>query len=169
MQQLSFTHITKTFAVIRGAVLLFIEFTNQHVTNNHTLVLVRTPNVISQLPLRVYSSLTPSAQIQACLVHFYSQGTRNGMGSCWSLADWMSHIYWMGKSKANTFSLCKVGGETGYTAQEDLKSINSYNMGEGRMIRVLFFCSCIPRPALVLSALLSLGHHRRLSFSVHQC
>jgi len=25
-----------------------------------------------------------------------------------------------------------VGGETGYTAQEDLKSINSYNMLEGR-------------------------------------
>ena len=59
--------------------------------------------------------------------------------------------------KANTFSLCGVGGETGYTAQEDLKSINSYNMGEERMIRVWFFCSCIPRPALVLSALLSLG------------
>ena len=54
------------------------------------------------------------------------------MGSGWSLADWMSHVYWMGKSKANTFSLCKVGGETGYTAQEDLKSINSYNMGERR-------------------------------------
>ena len=40
------------------------------------------------------------------------------------------------KRKANTFSLCGVGGETGYTAQEDLKSVNSYNMGEGRMIRV---------------------------------
>ena len=25
-----------------------------------------------------------------------------------------------------------VGGETGYTVQEDLKSINSYNTGEGR-------------------------------------
>ena len=62
-----------------------------------------------------------------------------------------------------------VGGETGYTAQEDLKSINSYNTGEGRMIRVWFFCSCIPRPTLVLSALLSLGRHRRLSFSVHHC
>ena len=29
-----------------------------------------------------------------------------------------------------------VGGETGYTAQEDLKSINNYNTGEGRMIRI---------------------------------
>jgi len=32
-------------------------------------------------------------------------------------------------------------------------------MGEGRTIRVWFFHSCIPRPSLVLSALLSLGHH----------
>ena len=56
-------------------------------------------------------------------------------------------------------SLYGVGGETGYTAQEDLKSINSYNMGEGRTIRVWFFCFWIPRPSLVLSALLSLGHH----------
>ena len=31
-------------------------------------------------------------------------------------------------------SLCGLGGETGYTAQEDLKSINCYNTGEGRMI-----------------------------------
>ena len=27
------------------------------------------------------------------------------------------------------------GGQTGYTAQEDLKSVNSYNMGEGRKIK----------------------------------
>ena len=46
-----------------------------------------------------------------------------------------------------------VGGETVYTAQEDQKSINSYNMGERKMLRVLFFGSCIPRPSLVLSAL----------------
>ena len=58
-----------------------------------------------------------------------------------------------GKSKANTFSLCGVGRETGYTAKEDLKSFNSYKMGEGRMIRVWFFHSCIPRASLVLSAL----------------
>ena len=32
-------------------------------------------------------------------------------------------------------------------------------MGEGRTIRVWFFHSCVPRPSLVLSALLSLGHH----------
>ena len=29
-----------------------------------------------------------------------------------------------------------VGGDTGYTAQEDLKFINSYHMCEGRTIRV---------------------------------
>ena len=36
----------------------------------------------------------------------------------------------------------------------------SCNMGEGRTIRVWFFCSCIPRPSVVLSALSSLGHHK---------
>ena len=55
-----------------------------------------------------------------------------------------------------------VEGETDYTAQEDLKSINSYNLGEGRTIRVWFLCSCIPRPSLVLSALSSLGHHNNI-------
>ena len=32
-------------------------------------------------------------------------------------------------------------------------------MGEGRTIRVWFFCSCIPRPPWFFSALSSLGHH----------
>ena len=68
-----------------------------------------------------------------------------------------------GERKANTFSLCGVGGETGYTAQEDLKFINSYNMGEGRTIRVLFFPFLLPRPSLgfffFFPVLLSLGHH----------
>ena len=32
------------------------------------------------------------------------------------------------------------------------------------MIRVWFFCSCIPRPSLVLSALSSLGHHNYVLF-----
>ena len=36
-------------------------------------------------------------------------------------------------------SPCGAGKETGYTAQEDLKSAFSYNRGEGRMIRVWFF------------------------------
>ena len=52
-----------------------------------------------------------------------------------------------------------VGGATGYTAQDDLNSVNSYNTGEGKMIRVRFFPSWIPRASLVLSALLSLGQH----------
>ena len=55
-----------------------------------------------------------------------------------------------GKSKANTFSL-RVGGETGYTVP------NSHNAGEGRTTGVRFLCSCMPRPSLVLSALLSLN------------
>ena len=36
-------------------------------------------------------------------------------------------------------SPCGAGKETGYTAQEGLKSAFSYNMGEGRTIRVWFF------------------------------
>ena len=50
------------------------------------------------------------------------------------IADWMRSG---AESKAKTFSLWG-GGETGCTAQEDLKSISSYTMGEGRMIRVWF-------------------------------
>ena len=72
-----------------------------------------------------------------------------------------AHILSGMKSRANTFSLW-VRRETGYAAQKDLKSINSYNMGEGRTIRVWFFRSCIPRPSLVLSALSSLGHQERM-------
>ena len=76
-----------------------------------------------------------------------------GQGSCRSFADWMRHVYWVGKSRANTFSLQGRRGDRLYC------SISSYNMGEGRTIRVWFFHSCIPRPSLVLSALSSLGHH----------
>ena len=65
----------------------------------------------------------------------------------------MRHVYWVGKSRANTFSLWGRRGDRLYC------SINSYNKEEGRMIRVWFFCSCIPRPSLVLSALSPLGHH----------
>lgn len=53
----------------------------------------------------------------------------------------------------------RVRGETGHTAQEDPKSVNSYKKGEGKATRVWFFHACIARPSLVLSARLSLGHH----------
>ena len=82
------------------------------------------------------------------------------MGSYGSFADWMRHVYWVEGRVKQTPSPGGVGGETGFTAQEDLKSINSYNMGDGRTIRVWFFCSCIPRPSLILCVFLSLGHHR---------
>ena len=52
-----------------------------------------------------------------------------------------------------------VGGETCYTAQEDLKFINRYNVGEGRTVRVWFFSSYIPGPSLILASLSSLGQH----------
>ena len=50
-----------------------------------------------------------------------------------------------------------IGGEIGYTAQEDLKSVRSYNMQKRKTIRVWFFHSCILRPSLVLSALFIFG------------
>ena len=78
------------------------------------------------------------------------------MGSCGSFTGWAGG--WRVRQIPSVYG---VGGETGYIAQEDLKSIISYNMGEGRTIRVRIFCSCILRPSLVLSALLSLGHHRK--------
>lgn len=53
--------------VVQGlTVFLFAEFTYQNVTNNYKPVLAGIPNIISQLPLRASSSLTQSAQIQAC-------------------------------------------------------------------------------------------------------
>ena len=66
----------------------------------------------------------------------------------------MRHVYWAVGRVRQIPSLFGVGGETGYAAQEDLKSIKSYSMGEGRTIRVWFFCSYILRPSLVLSALM---------------
>ena len=81
----------------------------------------------------------------------YKEWCRGLVGNL--LIRWGTYTGW-GTSKANNFSLCGTGWETGYTTQEDLKFINNYNMGEGRMIRAWFFSFCIPRPSLVLSALL---------------
>ena len=60
----------------------------------------------------------------------------------WSLAGhlligWGMYTGW-GKSRANTFSLWGRRGDRLY------HSINSYNKGKGRVIRVCFFHSCIP-------------------------
>ena len=52
----------------------------------------------------------------------------------------------MHRSKAVTFSLWgRRGRQVGYTPQEDLKSINSYNM-EGRTIRAWFFLPAFQDP-----------------------
>ena len=54
---------------------------------------------------------------QGSLVHFYSQGTRSGVGSYGSFADWMRHVYWVaggGESKENTFSLWGRRGDRLY-------------------------------------------------------
>ena len=88
-----------------------------------------------------------------------------GQGSCWSFADWKRHISWGeggGRRVRQRPSPYGVGGETGYIAQEDLKSVNSYNMGEGRMIRVWFSIPAF-HSSLVLSTLPSLGHYFRPS------
>ena len=61
------------------------------------------------------------------------------------------------RSKADTSSLWGRRGDRLHC------SINSYSMGEGRMRRVWFFHSRIPRPSLVQSALSSLGYHIPLS------
>ena len=47
----------------------------------------------------------------------------------------------------------------GIFLQEDLKSINSYNMGEGRMISVWFFLSLHSNTLLGFICSLVLGHH----------
>ena len=62
-------------------------------------------------------------------------------------------------------SLYGVGGETGYTAQEDLKSINSCNMEEGRWQGPGFSVPAFQDPPWFLSAPLSLGH-RTLLFDI---
>ena len=48
-----------------------------------------------------------------------------------------AHIVVGGRERVRQISSPSgLGGETAYTAQEDPKFINNYNMGEGRMIRV---------------------------------
>ena len=89
----------------------------------------------------------------------YTQGTRCGMGPCGSFADWRRHIYWVGEEYGKYLLPAWSSRGERLHCSEDLKPISSYNMGEGGMIRVWFFRSCIPRPTLVSSALLSLGHH----------
>ena len=66
----------------------------------------------------------------------------------------MRPVYWVGgRVRQNTSSLWGRRGNSLYC------SINSYNMGEGRMIRVWFLHSCIPRPSLVIcSFILGLPH-----------
>ena len=44
----------------------------------------------------------------------------------------------------STFFLHGVGEEADYTGQEGLECFSSYNMGEGRMIRVSFFFFSVP-------------------------
>ena len=95
---------------------------------------------------------------QGSLVHFYTQGTRSWI-TVFQVICWLDEACILDGGRVRQIpSSYGIGGETGYAARENLKSINSYNMGEGRTIRVWFFYSCIPRPSLVLPALSSSGH-----------
>ena len=91
---------------------------------------------------------------------FFTQGTRTGIRVLWVLCGLDEACILSGGRVRQIPSPRGVGGETGYTAQGDLKPFKLKNMGVEKTIRVWFFCSCIPRPSLVLPAHLSLGHHK---------
>ena len=78
-----------------------------------------------------------------------------GQGSRASFADRMRHVYWAEGRVGQIPSPCGLGGETGYT-------VVLQHAVEGRMTGSGFSASCIPRPSLVLSALLYLVHHTLL-------
>ena len=42
----------------------------------------------------------------------------------------MRHLYWVKEESSKYVLLTGVEGDTGYTAQEDLKFLNGYNRGE---------------------------------------
>ena len=88
---------------------------------------------------------------------FFTQGTRTGIRVLWVLCGLDEACILSGGRVRQIPSPHGVGGETGYTAQGDLKPFKLKNMGVEKTIRVWFFCSCIPRPSLVLSVLFVLG------------
>ena len=59
---------------------------------------------------------------QGSLVHFHTQDTRSGMGSCRSFADWMRHVYWVGEEQGKYLLPIGKRGDRLYC------SINSYTM-----------------------------------------
>ena len=76
------------------------------------------------MPVKQQASSRENRVEQESLVHFYTKGTRSGIGSCRSFADWMrheAHVLGGGKSEVNIFSLwgrmgdrlyCSGGPET---------------------------------------------------------
>ena len=60
----------------------------------------------------------------------------------------MRHLYWVKEESSKYVLLTGVEGDTGYTAQEDLKFLNGYNRGEEGLFPflrseiLLFFFSC---------------------------
>ena len=66
---------------------------------------------------------------QGPLVQFYTQSTGSRIGVLRVIADWMRKG--VGRRVKQRPSPYGLGGETGYTAQEDLKSVSRDTMGEG--------------------------------------
>ena len=82
------------------------------------------------------------------LVHFYTQGTRSGIGVLWVIC-WLDEACilrgWGGEEgKYLLHSSIWVGGETGYTAPLTVTTRGR----EGH--KVWFFHSCDPRPSAVI-------------------
>lgn len=50
----------------------------------------------------------------------------------------MRQVFWVKEESGKYLLLTGVEGDTGYTAQEDLKFLNGYNMGEGKTKKGLF-------------------------------
>ena len=72
---------------------------------------------------------------------FFTQGTRTGIRVLWVLCGLDEACILSGGRVRQIPSPHGVGGETGYTAQGDLKPFKLKNMGVEKTIRVWFFCS----------------------------
>ena len=80
-----------------------------------------------------------------------------GQGLCRSLADWKRQVYWVGVWGGKVREILSPYGverKTGHTAQQNLESVNSYNMVGGCRETydkgLFFFCSCILHSQVLL-------------------
>ena len=87
-----------------------------------------------------------------------------GQGLCRSLTDWKRQVYWVGLGVGEVRQILSPYGverKTGHTAQQNLESVNSYNMVGGcreKYYKGLFFsvpAFCIPRSSFFFSLFFS--------------